>query len=88
MTKAMQSIKELGFKFNNQFTSRNRHDVNASNANDITYCLIKVDRGTVSVCLNGRITINGFIIFKFEKNSSEKFQQRNRIQTHTKTRVN
>lgn len=63
------------------FTSRNRHDVNASNANDMAYCLIISFRDTISALSNCRTTINGRIVFsnlehKQQQHSKEKYLKR------------
>lgn len=47
-------------------TSRNKHDKNASNANDMTCCFINSLRGTSSPRLNSLIKIYGWRVFFIE----------------------
>lgn len=49
----------MKFHFGLWFTSRNKHDVKASNAKDIAYCLIKLLRAIKSALSYCRITTNG-----------------------------
>lgn len=62
-------------------TSRNKHDVNASKANDIAYCLIKSLRAIASAASYCLITINGRM---FEQTNKQKIN--NNFTNKTQTR--
>lgn len=50
----------------NELTSRNKHDENASNANDMTCCFINSLRGMSSPRLNSLINIYGWWVYFIE----------------------